>query len=213
MSMSLRLRRCTQKEIGAKMVRIMQRLLVLAALFVLGAPAAAQVVRCVDAAGAVSYTDDKSCPSGTKQSRQVLGAEATPPRVANDQAPRQQPLDPVNRATPQPLDATAPPPASPPGGLVVIDPRSTAQPPDSRWSDRSTGSPDNIVIDDGYGYPGGYARPAAPPREMRPRLTNCGPSGCQDRQGNSYDRSGRLTQFQRPDGRTCQQVGTTQVCR
>jgi len=204
---------CARRGFGATM-RAMRCTWILAALIAAAAPAAAQVVRCVDASGAVSYTDDKSCPAGTKQSRQVLGAEATPPRVANDEALRQQPLDPVNRARPQPLDpAASAPPASPPGGLVVIDPRSTAQPPDSRWSDRSTGSPDAIVIDDGYGYPGGYARPAPPPRDMRPRLRDCGPSGCQDTQGNSYDRSGRLTQFQRPDGRTCQQVGTTQVCR
>jgi hypothetical protein len=192
----------------------MHRLLFLAALMLIGTPTTAQVMRCVDATGAVSYTDDKSCPTGTRQSRQVLGAEATPPRAAPDESLRQPLPVPLDRARPQPLDpAAAAPPPSPPGGLVVIDPRATAQPPDSRWSDRSTGSPDAIVIDDGYGGQGGYARRAPPPRDMRPRLRDCGPSGCRDTQGNSYDRSGRLTQFQRPDGRTCQQVGTTQVCR
>jgi len=186
----------------------------IAALIAVGAPAAAQVVRCVDASGAVSYTDDKNCPAGTKQSRQVLGAEATPPRAANDESARQTAIDPANRARPQPFEPpVVAPPASPPGGLVVIDPRASTPPTDSRWSDRSTGSPDAIVIDDGYGRAGGYARQASPPRDMRPRLADCGPSGCRDTQGNSYDRSGRLTQFQRPDGRTCQQVGTTQVCR
>jgi hypothetical protein len=69
-----------------------------------------------------------------------------------------------------------------------------------------------VVIDDGYPYPGTYRQPV-PPRDMRPRIRNCDAAGCQDRQGNHYDRSGRLDRYQTPDGKTCRPVGTTTICR
>jgi hypothetical protein len=52
-----------------------------------------------------------------------------------------------------------------------------------------------------------------PRRNLQPRIRNCDAAGCQDTQGNYYDRSGRLDRYQTPDGKTCRPVGTTTICR
>ena len=183
----------------------MRHFLVLAALIGFGMVSHAQVIRCVDAAGSVSYTDDKTCPSGARQTGQLRAAEPMESRPG------------LRADIPVPRESfdTAPPAPSPGGGLTVIDPRANVPAGDPRVSDRRVGNGGEIVIDDGsygYPYPGGYRR-ARPPQDMRPPLRGCDASGCRDTLGNQYDRSGRLTGYQRPDGRTCQQVGTTQVCR
>ena len=174
----------------------------------------AQVIRCVDAAGSVSYTDDKACPPGTRQNGQVQGEVATVrrPAPAADSTPLVSPVPRDAIGAPVPVPVPAP---SPGGGLSVIDPRANQQPAsDPRVNDRRAGDWGDVVIDDGsYGpYPGGYRR-ARPPRDMRPPLRSCDASGCRDTLGNQYDRSGRVTGYQRPDGSSCRQVGTTQVCR
>jgi hypothetical protein len=48
---------------------------------------------------------------------------------------------------------------------------------------------------------------------MRPRIRGCDAQGCQDKQGNHYDRSGQLDRYQSSDGKTCRPIGTTTVCR
>ena len=65
------------------------------ALFAAGA--GAQVVRCVDAAGKVRYTDS-GCAQGDRQSEVVLGPEATQPSAGPAQDRRQEQLDSVARA-------------------------------------------------------------------------------------------------------------------
>jgi len=42
---------------------------------------------------------------------------------------------------------------------------------------------------------------------------SCDAGGCDDRQGNRYNRSGQLERYRSIDGKTCQPVGTTTVCR
>ena len=64
----------------------------------------------------------------------------------------------------------------------------------------------------GGAYGGIHRGPPAPLPDLRPRLRNCDGAGCQDTQGNHYDRAGRLDRYVRPDGRTCRPVGTTVVC-
>ena len=184
----------------------MLRLIVLTALIGFGTLAGAQVIRCVDAAGSVSYTDQR-CPAATRQAEQLLGPEATAPRP--QQAPPLQ-REPAQTAAPTP-PPVAPAPAVP-GGLIVIDPRGTelaAQ----RQRDLERQRDAEYPADPGYDPYPGYARPPARPRDMRPRIRNCDAGGCQDTQGNRYDNTGRLSSYRGLDGRTCQPMGTTVVCR
>ncbi|MBB3178953.1 DUF4124 domain-containing protein [Variovorax sp. Sphag1AA] len=186
----------------------MRASLVLAAvLATFGFPAGAEVIRCTDAAGNVSYTDG-SCPHGA---RKVASVTTTDPIavVGGDRQPA-----PV-RSTPPDHDssvATAPPPT--PAGPIIIDGRRTGngaggRSDDSRWSDRGE---DPMWIDDGY-YSPGVNRPPNRPRDMRPRITKCGDRTCKDVQGNHWDRTtGQLDRYRSIDGRTCRPVGTTTVC-
>ncbi|RYZ02381.1 MAG: DUF4124 domain-containing protein [Comamonadaceae bacterium] len=185
----------------------MQRLFVLTALIGFGAVANAQVTRCVDAVGNVSYTDQR-CPANTRQAEQVLGPEATAPQPPPREAPR--PATPFAR---DPAQATAPAPPPPvPSGPIVIDPRGTEL-AEQRQRDLERQRASEYPGDDAiYPYPA-YRRPPARPRDMRPQIRNCDAGGCQDTQGNRYDNTGRLNSYRGLDGRTCQPVGTTVVCR
>lgn len=189
----------------------MRNLVLLAVLFAVGPMAGADVIRCADAAGRVSYTDG-TCPAGAKKVARVSTVEpVSVVRGPNDPRPEQS------------IDAGAPPgdsrevaaiPPQAPSGPIIIDGRrdgngGSALPSDSRWSDRGV---DSIVIDDGL-YPApGISRPSRP-RDMRPRIRNCGSRTCEDTQGNHFTHSGQLDRFRSIDGRTCQPVGTTVVCR
>ncbi len=181
----------------------MRRFLILCILSTLGPLCAAEVIRCADAAGNVSYTDG-ACPVGASRVGRVATPEPAPPgRVERNADPG--PGSPPARA---PVEAAATPPQAP-AGPVIIDPRADAdRPADPRRSDRGD---DYSVIDDGYPYPGAYRQPR--PRDMRPRLRNCDAAGCQDTQGNHYNRSGQLDRYQGLDGKTCRPVGTTTICR
>ncbi|MBO9513939.1 MAG: DUF4124 domain-containing protein [Variovorax sp.] len=185
----------------------MRALLVLAAAFAtLGAPAGAEVVRCADAAGNVSYTDG-ACPHGA---RKVARVTTTDPVAVLGGQQRPVPAGPADRESPA---ATAPPPA--PAGPIIIDGSRTGnghagRAEDSRWSDRGE---DPMWIDDGYFGPGVNA-PARRPRDMRPRIVGCEGRTCVDKQGNHWNRNtGQLDRYRSIDGRTCQPVGTTTVCR
>lgn len=176
----------------------MRQLLILAILGTLAPLSSAEVIRCADAAGNVSYTDGP-CPPGARP----VGRVSEPPPPVRGATERQ---------SGERGPAAAAPPSQAPTGPAIIDSRdagSDERPGDSRWSDRGS---DPVVIDDGYPYPGVYGQPR-PPRDMRPRIRNCDAAGCQDRQGNHYDRSGRLDRYQSLDGKTCRPVGTTTICR
>lgn len=193
----------------------MKHLFVLAALLGFGATASAQVLRCVDAAGGVSYTDQR-CPSNTRSAEQVLGAEATapqppppPPRDAvRQEAPRRAPVEPAT--------VTAPPPPAP-GGLIVLDPRASDRTEaQQRELERQRREAEYMRDDPGYpsGYPyPGYRPPVSRPQDMRPQLRGCDATGCHDTQGNTYNRAGKLDRYQGIDGRTCRPVGTTTICQ
>ncbi|WP_286509444.1 DUF4124 domain-containing protein [Variovorax davisae] len=182
--------------------------LIFSLLLLLGPVAGAEVVRCADAAGNVSYTDG-ACPAGARAVGRVTLPEAAPPAADGGDRPGAVPREP-------PASPVRAPPA--PSGPVVIDSRGSSgansnQPTgDGRWSDRGS---DPMLVDDGYsypGYPGAYGRPV-PPRDMRPRIRSCDAGGCDDRQGNRYNRSGQLERYRSIDGKTCQPIGTTTVCR
>ena len=194
---------------------------IVAVLAVASLNAGAEVRRCIDAAGKVSYTDG-SCPAGTRRERDVSTRE--PVQVLPDASGGSaRPAPPPRDA--QPAPATHPPAPPPqqqqqPSGAVIIDGRGTAaneRTDDSRW-DTERGSDPLVVADEGYyGYPYSYAgvqRPPRPPRDMRPRIRNCDPTGCTDTQGNTYNRNtGQLDRYQSIDGKTCRPVGSTTVCR
>ncbi|MBB4221045.1 hypothetical protein [Variovorax guangxiensis] len=90
---------------------------------------AAEVVRCTDASGAISYTN-VACPPGSKQSRQVPILESPPP-------------DPARRDYTPPQTSSAPPvvppsqvASNPPSGPAIIprypaesQPQAAAEPP------------------------------------------------------------------------------------
>jgi hypothetical protein len=187
----------------------------LAGLFLASSNAGAEVLRCEDAAGKVSYTDG-ACPAGTRPQRSV--STQAPVSVLPDpdgdraRAARE-------REAQDSSDARRP--QAPPTGAIIIDGRGSGpseRTEAQRW-DTDRGS-DPVVVDEGYGYapyPYPYAganRPPRPPRDMRPRIRNCDATGCTDTQGNTYNpNSGQLDRYRSIDGKTCRPVGTTTVCR
>jgi hypothetical protein len=182
------------------MSALMRQLLLLAILSTLAPLASAAVIRCADAAGNVSYTDG-ACPPGASPVGRV--SEPPPPVPGAAERPREQ----RGPAAAAPMPAPAPP-----AGPAIIDSRGASgneRPGDARASDRNS---EPVAIDDGYPYPGAYREPMAR-RNLQPRIRNCDAAGCQDTQGNYYDRSGRLDRYQTPDGKTCRPVGTTTICR
>jgi hypothetical protein len=184
----------------------MRQLLILAITATLGLTAGAEVIRCADAAGNVSYTDG-SCSAGARPVGRVSIPE--PSRPAPDGASPSPTVPPLR----DPTEASGRPMPEP-AGPAVIDSRGggngNGQAGESRWSDRGD---DPTMVDYGYPYPaGGYRQPQRP-RDMRPRIRNCDAQGCQDKQGNHYDRSGQLDRYQGVDGKTCRPIGTTTVCR
>ncbi|MDR6539326.1 DUF4124 domain-containing protein [Variovorax soli] len=178
----------------------MRGVIVLSILSAFGTLSCAEVIRCADAAGNVSYTD-AACPPGA---RPVSRVEIPPPAdMRNADAGRPIPLPRAN------LEAAAPV-LQAPSGPVIIDSRAGPdRPTDSRRSDRGD---DDAAIDDDYAYPRAYPQPR-PPRDLRPRIRNCDATGCRDTQGNHYDRSGQLDRYRSLDGKTCRPVGTTTICR
>ena len=190
----------------------MKRLLVFCLLSIgLAGTAAAQVRRCVDAAGRVSYTD-AACPAETRRAEAVQGVEATERRSEPEGARRQEQLDSVERASRLQRETVeaATPPAAVPSGPIVLDRRGDESRAAER--EREKEKEKERAAAEAW-YPPAVVQPRPQrPQDMRPRIRNCGPSGCNDTQGNHYDRSGKLDRYTRPDGRTCRPVGTTVVC-
>lgn len=195
-----------------------------ASFLLLASPADAQVVRCVDAAGKVRYTDS-GCAKGERQSEVVLNTEASPPSTVQETHRRQEQLDSVERARQLQRESveTVQRQSAPTGGsgLVVIDPRGEQRAQAERDQAERQQREAQLAADEawrqGYGAPGDgggyYPRPAPPPRDMRPRLRNCDASGCRDNMGNHYDTKGRVDRYVQPDGRTCRPVNSTVVCQ
>lgn len=195
---------------------VMRPLICSLVLVAASAAAHADVLRCTDATGKVSYTDQPACPAGSKPTGNVPVPEAAPPGYAPSDRAAQDQIDSVNRARQLQQDTVdaANRPTQPPAGAAIIDGRggnAREAAPDPRTSDR--GEP-GIVADTWYPYGGGYhGRPAPPPRDMRPTLRNCDANGCTDTLGNHTNRKGQIDRYQNGDGRTCRQINSTQVCR
>lgn len=170
-----------------------------------GGAAHAQVIRCVDGGGNVSYTDQK-CPANTRSAEQVMGPEATDPRLA----------------PPEPLPSSSVPPSAartrpvPPNGDRLAEERADAQQRSlerqrraAEYADDNAGTPYPYP----YTYPNGRYSQPGPPQDMRPQLRSCDAGGCNDTHGNRYNPNGKLQSYQGLNGQRCQPVGTTVVCR
>jgi hypothetical protein len=185
-------------------------LILAAALAAFGLPASAEVIRCADAAGKVSYTDG-SCPPGARKVARVTTTD--PIAIVGGE---REPAPVVPSTAPDHDSSVAATPPQTPSGPIIIDGRRTGsgaagRSDESRWSDRGE---DPTWIDDGYYYSPGVNRPPARPRDMRPRITSCGDRTCKDVQGNHWDRNtGQLDRYRSIDGRTCSPVGSTFFCR
>ena len=172
----------------------------------------AQVIRCVDGAGNVSYTDQK-CPADTRSAAQVMGSEATDPRLAPPERPPSAPATPARTASP-PSNAQAP--SLPPDLDRVAEERTKAQ---RREQARQRRAVENADDDTGYPYPYPYTSPEgqyrqpAPLRDLRPQLRSCDAGGCNYTLGNRYNPNGKLQSYQGLNGQTCRPIGTTVVCR
>jgi len=190
--------------------------LMLAFLLSATALAQAEVTRCTEPGGKVTYTDNK-CPEGSQNARRVSTEE---PIVVRTPDGAVQPLGPKGaNVAPAPRERSPTPAADEamrqqptPSGPVIIDSRGNTdgQPPDARWSDRG----DEPVAVDAYGNPYPYARRPPRPRDQRAPIRGCDAAGnCRDTLGNQYDRTGKLQSYQGMDGKTCRTVGTTTICK
>ncbi|HEY2254308.1 MAG TPA: DUF4124 domain-containing protein [Variovorax sp.] len=186
----------------------MRQFVVLAILAGFGATSGAEVIRCADAAGRVSYTDN-ACPAGARRVATVAIQEAatlTPEEIAQQRQARIDMADDrareSQRESQQAYARQAQMPSEP--GIGIIDPSASSQ----------NGGYDSQGFDDSYGYasPGVGVAPR-PPRDMRPRIRKCDAKGCVDTLGNHYDRTGQLTRYQSISGQTCRPVGSTVICR
>ena len=186
------------------LMRLVCRLIAIAAISACsGAPLHAEVIRCADAGGAVSYTD-KACPPGASLVGRVEIPDP-PPSVAAPPAPA--PLVDSRAAAVQAPPVSAPVPVAavvPQGYAGGYPPGQAPAPGDATMAGDGTLYP--------YPYPGGYA-PAAPLPDMRPQIRKCDASGCQDTLGNHYNRAGQLDRYQAANGKTCRPIGTTTFCR
>jgi hypothetical protein len=189
----------------------MRQFVVLAILATVGAASSgAEVIRCADPAGKVSYTNEDACPAGAKRVGTVAiqqAAPLTPEEIAQQKQAR---VDMANdrareaqRESQQAYAREAQVPSGP--GLGIID-------PSQNWGYNPQGPDDGYAYGYSYPYPGVAAAPL-PPRNMRPRIRKCDATGCVDTLGNHYNPSGQLTRYQSISGQTCRPVGSTVICR
>jgi hypothetical protein len=129
----------------------------LLSILAMASGAHADVVRCTDANGAVSYTDG-ACPSGNRQSRQVPILESPPPapRAPSDEARRPDYASPPSSATP-PLAQTRP------SGPSII-PRN----PDARPVQEPAQDPGIVVLSPDPYYDGWRPAHRPPPHAHDP---------------------------------------------
>jgi hypothetical protein len=198
----------------------MRRLIVLGVvLFGLGTGAGAEVVRCRDAAGRVTYNDSGCKPGDSRTEVDVEPAvrAGTSPAAASRERPPEPSFAAERAARP-----TRAPSAPSTGGVVILDRRGGVQAEPRRTDDdrqqprRDEEAEAEAMRGDGYGWYPYDGRPRVraprPPRDLSPQMRQCDTTGCHDIQGNHYDRAGKVDRYTRPDGRTCRPVGTTVVC-
>lgn len=210
-----------------------------AACCMLSLGAQAQVNRCIDGAGKVTFSDT-ACSTSTKQADQVMGSDATAKHY--DPGAPQRNLDSINRAAALQqatvegviqqsqggVDAGligTPPSAAAPRAQAAKDPNPISC---DTYSTRrgcvggSRANNSNWSPNRGYYGGGGSADAAYEQQQERARQAaaraaatatsaGCNASGCWDTAGNRYDRAGG-NGFWRSDGKFCTSTGNTFAC-
>ena len=182
------------------------------------ANARAEVLRCIDARGKTTYTNDP-CPRGSRSVRRLEVPDA-PPALSDaelaarreDEAARERRSSEALRdseasiARQLRLGSRA---ASP--GAVGTGRDALASPPGASVAEPIAEAPPSVLYG-GDVWRGGQWIDRGP-RDLRAPLRNCDRGGCTDTLGNHFDRTGQLNRYRSLDGKTCQPVGTTTICR
>ncbi|MDR6886106.1 MULTISPECIES: DUF4124 domain-containing protein [Variovorax] len=176
--------------------------LVAAAFAAAALGAGAQVHRCTDAAGKVSFSDT-ACPSSAKQAARVLGADATDRRWENEAYGRQRNMESIEGASRLLREPTSDAVGDAGGGIIQSDPNERIRAQDDRNMQRRLGE---LEADRARRAQREERRRAAPPPPPlasigRRQISNCSGDFCYDSRGGSYMRSGE--NLQRNDGKTC----------
>lgn len=178
--------------------------------------AAAQVNKCVDAAGKVSY-GEAPC-AATQRGGQVLGRGATEP--VHDPYAAQRTMDTYRRASAiqrSTLDAVTRQSQSQDPGAVLMDhkpnERIDAQSKrnmDRRMAELEADEQRRGEMDERRRLQREKAQAEA--RQGPIQLTNCDGSGCWDTRGNRYNATGDGSKFFRNDGKFCRSDGIRIIC-
>ncbi|MFM9925120.1 hypothetical protein VLK31_19160 [Variovorax sp. H27-G14] len=147
----------------------MRSLALFMSIFAVALGAHADVVRCTDASGAVSYTN-VACPPTSKQARPVQILEAPPPEE------RREPMPPASAAPAQPAPSRLA--ANPPSGPAII-PRYPADTPSQPAAD----APVYILGPEDPYYDGARHIRRPPPRPVRDPGPPPGQRPCQNLAG------------------------------
>lgn len=183
-----------------------------AAVFLLVAAfgASAQVHRCIDAAGKVSFSDT-ICPSTAKSAARVLGADATAPRWENEAYGRERNMQSIENASRILREPTSDARGDSGGGIIQSDPNERIRAQDQRNMQRRAAEIDaDRIKQEDRAARNEEARQAA---ARAPKvITNCNAGGCWDSAGNRYNRTGSGQNFWRSDGKFCRAQGNTFSC-
>ncbi|MGJ3704611.1 DUF4124 domain-containing protein [Variovorax sp. AFSI2.2] len=172
--------------------------------------ACAQVHRCTDAAGKVSFSDT-ACPTTAKQAARVLGADATDRRWENEVYGRQRNMESIENAARLLREPTSDAVGDAGGGIIQSDPNERIRAQDERNMQRRMATMDadraRRAERDARADEARQAGSGAPTT-----ITNCNASGCWDSAGNRYNRTGDGRNFWRADGKFCRANGNTFSC-
>lgn len=184
---------------------------VAAAFLVVSCGASAQVHRCTDAAGKVSFSDT-ACPTTSKQAARVLGADATDRRWENEVYGRQRNMESIENATRILREPTSDAVGDGGGGIIQSDPNERIRAQDDRNMQRRMAEIDA----DRARRAERDARAEEARRASRggpTLLTNCNATGCWDNAGNRYNRRGDGQTLWSGDGRVCRPRGNAIYCQ
>jgi len=172
--------------------------------------ACAQVHRCTDAAGKVTFSDT-ACPTTSKQAARVLGADATDRRWENEVYGRERNMQSIENATRLLREPTSDAVGDAGGGIIQSDPNERIRAQDERNMQRRMATIDadraRQEERDARAEEARRAGTGAPAI-----LTNCNATGCWDNAGNRYNRKGDGQSLWRSDGRACRTRGNTISC-
>ncbi|GER16721.1 DUF4124 domain-containing protein [Variovorax boronicumulans] len=177
---------------------------------------AAQVHRCTDSAGKISYSDSP-CSTSAKRAEKVMGRDATEMHWEPEGYRHQQQLESAARAQQALLDTqetvTNQSRGTTGAGIIRHDPNERINQQSERNMARRRAQLEADAArrrqqDD-------YRDEIARNKAMAPqstRLTNCNASGCWDDAGNRYNRTGDGRNLIGQDGRFCRTVGQQVIC-